>query len=309
MHMTCITKETSVLHRYVNGDYTFTLHSDGTLIRETDADNPVAKFPSSMDVKITDWCDMGCAYCHESSTTKGKHSDLDRLLEVLDAAKLPPGIELAIGGGNPLAHPGLANFLVQLKQRGFVANLTANGGHVAQYQPLLAALIDAGYIHGLGISLVDSMDFDAVHSLYAKTKNIVFHVIAGVHPPVETLKALAQFKNAHILVLGYKEFGFGLKNLVKRGDIVYMGIEQWRQALPKLLGKYHLSFDNLAIGQLNVERCLTRDAWERYYMGDDFTFTMYIDAVRQQFAPTSRSIDRAGFDDVDLLGFFGYRDR
>ena len=39
-------------------------------------------------------------------------------------------------------------------------------------------------------------------------------------------------------------------------------------------------------------------------MGDDFCFTMYIDAVKQEYAPTSRSKDRISFNDCSLLEYF-----
>lgn len=42
-------------------------------------------------------------------------------------------------------------------------------------------------------------------------------------------------------------------------------------------------------------------------MGDDFSFTMYIDAVEQFYAPTSRSENRTSFKDCSLLEFFKMR--
>ena len=48
-----------------------------------------------MDLKITDWCDAGCAWCHEGSTLRGRHADLDEALELLSV--LPAGAEIAIG--------------------------------------------------------------------------------------------------------------------------------------------------------------------------------------------------------------------
>lgn len=39
-------------------------------------------------------------------------------------------------------------------------------------------------------------------------------------------------------------------------------------------------------------------------MGDDFKYTMYIDAVNEQYAPTSRSNDRKLFSELTLLEYF-----
>ena len=48
-----------------------------------------------------------------------------------------------------------------------------------------------------------------------------------------------------------------------------------------------VSFDNLAIKQLDVQNKLTKNQWDEFYQGDDGTMTMYIDGVKQQFATTS----------------------
>ena len=97
--------------QYKNGNTTVTIMNDGTKIREYENTAKIVH-PESIDIKITDYCDMGCSYCHESSTTKGIHGDLNKLLEVI--SELPAGIELAIGGGNPLSHPNHVEFLQEL---------------------------------------------------------------------------------------------------------------------------------------------------------------------------------------------------
>lgn len=87
-----------LLNKYLNGNVTVTLFDNGTKIQEWD-DNEGAHpdYPNSMDIKITDYCDAGCKWCHEKSTINGKHADLEYLLEIIQ--DLPKGTELAIGGG------------------------------------------------------------------------------------------------------------------------------------------------------------------------------------------------------------------
>jgi hypothetical protein len=49
-------------------------------------------------------------------------------------------------------------------------------------------------------------------------------------------------------------------------------------------------FDNLAIEQLDVKKILfnnNEDGWNQFYMGDDGTHTMYIDAVAGKYAKNS----------------------
>lgn len=280
--------------RYQNGNTKVTIHPDGTKVRVYE-DVPQIVHPESIDVKITDYCDLGCAYCHESSTIKGVHGDLDLLLEVLK--DLPAGVELAIGGGNPMSHPGLFNFLKECKVRGFICNLTINQGHVKRYKEDIESLIGDDLIKGLGISITNN-NFKEIESL--KYPHTVYHVIAGVND-VSILDRLIGLTYCKVLVLGYKQFGLGVGYY---NDKVAAGLIGWYQQLPRYVGKCVLSFDNLAIEQLNIRRLFTKEGWEKFYMGDDFQFTMYIDAVKKEFAPTSRSYKRQSFNDVALLEFF-----
>jgi MoaA/NifB/PqqE/SkfB family radical SAM enzyme len=122
---------------YQNGNYSVKLYSDGTKIKTTKDDKFIASFPDSMDLKITDYCDMNCPMCHEKSSVNGKHSNLNE--EFLSTLKR--GTELAIGGGNPLSHPDLIPFLTRMKEQGIVCNLTVNETHLKKDQKLINELI------------------------------------------------------------------------------------------------------------------------------------------------------------------------
>lgn len=282
--------------KYKNGNTTVTIMNDGTKIREYE-NAPEILHPESIDVKITDYCDMGCAYCHESSTTKGVHADLNKLLEVI--AELPAGVELAIGGGNPLSHPNLVGFLQALKAKGIIANLTVNQGHLKTFQDMIVYLIKDELVKGVGISIT-SNNFNYIKPILEITDNIVYHLIAGVNK-VEVVEKLIELGKCKVLVLGYKLFGFGVKYHSKQVDAE---LKRWYKTLPNFIGKCTLSFDNLAIEQLKVKRLFTHEGWNKFYMGDDFCFTMYIDAVKQEYAPTSRSKNRKSFTEYSLTNYF-----
>jgi MoaA/NifB/PqqE/SkfB family radical SAM enzyme len=285
-----------ILYKYKNGNTEVTILEDGTKIRQFEG-NPNIVHPESLDCKITDYCDLGCPFCHENSTTKGKHANLIRLMKEL--VFLPPGVELAIGGGNPLSHPDLEDFLIELSNRGIIPNLTVNSKHVKQYIELIERLQKTNYIYGLGISVNTPEDIEEI-SLIKDKSNVVIHLIIGVVTP-DIINKLKEVGFEKVLLLGYKDFGRGIKF---RNEYVDKNIKTWYQELIKYLGKSTISFDNLAIEQLHLKRLLTEKAWNEFYMGDDFTFTMYIDAVKQEYAPTSRSNDRASFKDYSLLEYF-----
>jgi MoaA/NifB/PqqE/SkfB family radical SAM enzyme len=147
-----------ILSLYKNGNYNVLILSDGTKIRFTDQKNFVPSFPESIDLKITNQCDSNCQFCHENSNSHGKHGDIDKIINQLKY--LPPftGIELAIGGGNPLIHPDLEKFLKWGKIYGFICNMTINANHIKKYKSKIQYLMNRKLIYGIGISY-NGIDF------------------------------------------------------------------------------------------------------------------------------------------------------
>ena len=90
-----------ILAKYKNGNTKVIILEDGTKIRSYEG-VPSPIFPESIDCKLTNFCDLDCAFCHENSTTEGKHADLEKLKEILDP--LPPGIELACLSGDTVVY-------------------------------------------------------------------------------------------------------------------------------------------------------------------------------------------------------------
>lgn len=277
-----------LLGTYKNGNYNVTIFDDGTKIRRNDEDKFEAAFPECMDIKITDFCDMNCKYCHENSSINGKHGDILNA-EFIDT--LRPFTELAIGGGNPLSHPNLLEFLRVLKSKKIIANITVNQAHFQLHQNIINDVIDEknDLIKGLGISLTNPSD-EFIKQV-KQYPNAVIHVIAGV-VTLEQLRKLSD-KGLKILILGYKEFRRGEEYYQEYGNTVNKNIEELKEALPALVEKFKVvSFDNLAIEQLAVKNLMSEEEWNEFYMGDDGQFTMYIDMVNKKFARNSTSNTR-----------------
>ena len=282
---------------YANGNTEVTIKEDGTKIRQYEG-TPQPMFPESIDIKITNYCDLGCSYCHEQSTLQGKHGDLRSLYEVIK--DLPAGVEVALGGGNPLAHPDLVWFLLMLKDKGIIANITINQNHLKQYYSLLEGLIKSELVTGIGISITHN-NFTYVDKIKALTNNVVYHIIAGVHDVCIIDSLISIGNDCKILVLGYKKFGRGVNYYTQS---IEDNMSEWYRYISKYTGKCLLSFDNLAIEQLSIKRLFTESGWDRFYMGDDFSFSVYIDAVEQAYSPTSRSSNRTNWSGVPLLNYF-----
>lgn len=274
---------------YKNNDYTCTMFSDGTKIRWNDKDsfNPIK--PESIDLKITNRCDMACNMCHENSTPDGKHGDILNL-PFIDT--MFPYSEVAIGGGNPLTHPDLIEFLEHLKERKIIASMTVNQMHFMQNIDLLKELTDNKLIYGLGISYIGGRHSNCIEAI-KQFPNAVVHVINGiVH--MDGLEALAN-NDLKILVLGYKEFRRGKTLYDECGSQINYLKAQFYDMLPKIVndGWFKcISFDNLAIKQLEPKRLMSDKDYKEFYMGDDGSFSLYVDSVKREFAKSSVSVER-----------------
>lgn len=282
-----------LIGKYTNGNYRVLIFDDGTKIRETIDPNDnefIADFPESFDFKISDYCDQSCPACHENSSIFGKHGNIRKAIETF-IPTLHPYTECAIGGGNPLAHPDLYMLLHALKERKVIANMTVNQNHfMKNYEEIMKMLSD-GLIMGLGVSYVT---YDPVFiERLSNIPNAVLHVINGV----VSKKGLEQLENKRlkVLILGYKHVRRGISNYWDHGYGIITRQDELYAYLPKMTKKFAVvSFDNLAIRQLEVERLMTKEEWDTFYMGDDGTATFYVDLPNWEFSKSSTTKERYG---------------
>ena len=264
-----------------NGNYMMFIDlATGTKIRKNNLDCFIPERPESMDIKITNKCDIGCAFCHENSTPDGLHGDIMNLKFI---ETLLPYTELALGGGNPLTHPDLVPFLEKCKSLKLIPSMTINQVHFMkpEYSELIDKLVSEKLIYGLGISLTRATD-----EFIAKVKkysNAVIHIINGVQPLAEVRKLYDQ--NLKVLILGYKMFRRGIEYF---SEAVDSAKTEYYAELADMTKRFDVvSFDNLALNQLEVKRLLTDDEWNEFFMGNDGSHTMYIDCINKQYARSS----------------------
>ena len=269
-----------ILHTYQNGWFKVTVLSDGTKIWQWEGER---EFPDSMDVKITDYCDAWCAFCHEMSTEEWLHGDLSLFLEWIK--KLPKGIEIAIWGGNPLSHPDIVPFLKELKSSGYIPSITVNSKH----QHRITKEIEEN-VYGIGVSYNGEITY--------RNPNMVIHFIAGIHSPELIRKHLAEgFK---CLILGYKLWGRGISN-INNIIRIWNKIGVLKECLSTLKGQ--LAFDSLAVTQLCPQDILSEEYWNLHYTGDDGTLSMYFDLVKWQYCKNSFAPKRYTFDGDISISF------
>lgn len=268
------------LANYPNGNCQVQIFSDGTKLRKYE-NVPIPKFPESIDLKITNRCFEFCKHCHEESTSTGKHADITNIQNLL-SCNLPAGVEIAIGGGNPLEHPQLDTLLEWLKNKGFIANITVNAQTLKKHRQIVKKYQQNKLIHGLGISY--NSDYENEIAKVANS-NTVIHFIAGVDK-IQTAIRCVYFK---ILILGFKSYG-----KAKTLEYPKENIEQWAKNLKLLFhSSTYVAFDNLALEQLSIRKFIDENKWKQFYMGDDGKFTMYVDAVKMEYAKSSTSVRNA----------------
>ena len=287
-----------LLGTYVNGNTIVAMYDDGTKERYIkDGEKAAPEFPESMDLKITNRCDLGCLMCAECSSPDGEHADLRH--PIFNTIK--PYTELAIGGGNPLEHPDLVWFLERMKANKVICNITVNAVHFMKNSGLIGNLAEHGLIHGIGVSIPDKIP-NGLIVLLRQYPNAVIHTIAGVTPPL-VFDQLADH-SLNLLILGYKTKGKGYQCFIDNEQMILDRVYGLEQRLPWLKKHFKaVAFDNLAVRQMNLRKNLPGEDYDKLYMGDDGEFTMYIDMVGKRYGKSSshylRPID---FDMAPAVG-------
>lgn len=294
---------------FQNGNANVSIYSDGTRIVEYD--NKIQlEYPLNIDIKVSSKCSLGmnhktgkayCDFCHESASTSGVECDYSILSDKLK--DLPKGIELAIGA-NSLTD-GLSEFIQDQSILGRIVNITMNQLHLndgnADY--LFNHLILEGYIAGVGISFrdVNKLRKQMLVGLTEKVlvyPNTVMHVIVGIDS-IDDICNLHGLGVRKILCLGEKNFGLNTGKV----DLNSRRHKEWYWKVHELFDKFEIvSFDNLALEQLNIRRFHSNKSWDKFYQSEH---SMYINAVEGIYMPSSRNNQfNMSWDEISLKDYF-----
>ena len=284
-----------LLSVYKNGNATVSIYKDGTRVifsrdNELDLDKPL-----NIDLKVSNKCKYGCAQCHEDSNQDGAYCAIEDLSFL---KTMQEGAECAIGGGALTEYPYLDDVLSFIKNECHLyANCTFNYSEIVEHYDRIKAMQDGGLIHGIGISVsvpIPCLTDDLAIKINSLS-NVVLHVINGLFTEEHALWIKEHIDNPKVLILGYKSF--------RRGELFYSTYEDtikdnqdwlYKNLFTMKINEYYdtICFDNLAIEQLEPYRLITDPEWKQLYQGKDGTSTMYIDAVKKEFATNSISKKR-----------------
>lgn len=267
---------------YKNGNSVIIIDlNDGTKERITMDEEFQLEFPESLDICCTTMClGANCEFCYANCGPYGKHADIMNA-KFIDT--LHPYTEVALQL-NDLTHPDMIPFLEKIKKKHVIANITVNQIHFERKEDIIKDLVQKELIKGIGISLrKPTPDFISKVKNYP---NAVIHCINGILS-ADDIEAMRD-NDLKILILGYKNLGRGID--YKNNNDVSLKLKQQYlyDILPTLPNHFKVvSFDNLALDQLDVKRLLSEEEWNSFYIGDEGSSSMYVDLVTGKFGISS----------------------
>lgn len=293
--------------KYRNGNASVWLDlRDGTRIIEYPDNEPLTlQTPLNIDIRVSTQCPYGynvetqkstCEFCHESALVSGQECHYGVLQKVLTDAKLPRGTEIALGVNQ--ITDDLMQFVKNLWRLGLVVNITMNERYILEFgDTRLKQMLP--YVFGLGISYRSLQGCLSLPDWIADYPHTVIHVINGIDN-FDDVKELG-VKYHKLLVLGEKDFGFNRGKV----DLNTKQHKQWKANVMQLTKIFDIvSFDNLGLQQLEIRGKITDEEYKSFYQGEH---SMYINAVEQYFAPSSRTRNNIKhFGETDLRSYFQF---
>lgn len=103
---------------------------------------------------FTKGCNFRCPFCHNAPLVTGGAPESIAEEEILSYLKKRQGIleGIAVTGGEPLLHPGIAAFLEKVKALGYKVKLDTNGSK----PDLLQALVEQGLVDKVAMDIKNS---------------------------------------------------------------------------------------------------------------------------------------------------------
>jgi hypothetical protein len=249
--------------------------------------------PELVDVKLTDYCEMDCAYCYQGSTRKGKHAHRGTVEAIIRGLASLETFEVAFGGGEPTLYPGFLELLQFTRELGIVPNFTTR--NVDFLEANAAALKKV--IGAVAISIDSSEDMSLATDRLQTTPVfdcVQWQVVHGACSTEELANIDRLREGRPLMLLGWKTTGRGASAKAKVCD--------WQKALRR--------WTAVAPPPDHREGPSNTAGWEALYIDTEFqrqfqkvlnqhgalsqtlgtpegTFGCYIDAVNGVMGPSS----------------------
>ena len=309
---------------YKNGNYWVIQNRNRKLRIQFQGQEPVAAFPELVDVKITDYCDIGCDFCYQDSTDKGIHADEASISTMLQQF-LPYGscTEFAIGGGEPTQSPNFIMLIKSIKRKGGIANFTTKSDKWFNNSDILSAVKESisGIAYSVG-TLKEAKKFFELHTdaFYNTSDGTIPHNGKQNLPPafylhiipeimdqddIREILAYAEIQNDSysryqseiaITMLGFKSIGRGEGTTVNLIPEIIDIIQRTTSTSIGIDTKFAKDYESI-LHEKNIN--------PKLYTTEEGEFSMYIDAVQNKAYKSSWHLDQ----EVELVENTGSRGR
>ena len=285
-----------------SGYWTLFSRSSGNKIRFSFDDLSYAPVRSSepelVDLKITDYCIEGCAYCYQDSTPDGKHASFNAISNILYNLASEEVLEIAYGGGEPTDHPDFAKIIAQTKYYKITPNFTTKSLRWLK-EPWAKQVLDdvGGFAYSVNNHKQIPKFVEAMNKVGYPTypQRLYIHYVLGSTPMSEYKRILeaAYAAKVQVTLLGYKTTGRG-------GAFTEFPHENWLSYIKEMRAakKYIRIGIDTAIVQQYGRTIQLEGISECLYHTQEGKFSCYIDAVTNRIAPSSYS-DRSEYKPFD----------
>lgn len=274
-----------------------------------------SSWPELVDMKITDYCPLGCSYCYQGSTMEGQHAKMRDVRKAIDRFADVGVFELALGGGETTMHPRFDDILAYARKKGIVPNFTTRSlGWLRRASARRERILEAigGFAYSVDtakevrnfIKLRDKaypkLDPDPTNSWETRAKRheirdkFSIQLVMGVISRKE-FKAILKLCAEHrlrVTLLGYKYTGRGKDVIPEPYDWWLEDVFQYTRR-----GDYRWIESDLLLGidtelaRQYEDYLVQRGINEKLFSIHEGTHSCYVDAVAGTLAPSSYSPD------------------
>lgn len=236
-----------------------------------------SKRPELADLKITDYCPYGCAFCYQGSTKNGVHASLDDIKRIASELSEAGCFEVAIGGGEPTLHPDFKEILSIFEKKNIVVNFTTRNKKFLEDPENFKLFSGNVAFSSESPDEVEKLFETAVKSWTNQRINIQY--VMGSTDQDTFYKILRQAPRFDaITLLGYKTTGFG-------SSFTPHDYKDWQKTLHEAIKK--MTSFNIGIDTALANESDLSDIPPHMYYREEGKFSFYIDAVKMTYAPSS----------------------
>lgn len=236
--------------------------------------------PELLDVKLTDVCSVGCAYCYQDSRPDRGHARLEDVALMAAEAGKAGVFEVALGGGEVSEYPHFHEVLNLFRDAGVVPNFTTRrmrwlSRHWLEFRELVG---------GVAVSVNSATEVHLLNRLIPFTERregqLVVQVVMGTVERAELLKLVQEAGGAGIRVtlLGFKDVGRGQQ-------FKPLDYRWWLDDLHEYVKHAQISIDTALASE--TPETLAELLLPGSYHTEEGRFSAYLDAVNMTLAPSS----------------------